>query len=104
MTIRAMNWSQVEAYLKTDDRAVVPLGSTEQHAGLSLSVDSILSERVATEAAAPLGVAEFGAHEAQQIFGVGLVEHREPRVESNGGSVLAQKAVGDGVKGAPPYL
>lgn len=59
MSIGAMNWSQVEAYLKTDDRAVLPLGSTEQHANLSLSVDSILSERVATEAAAPLGVPVF---------------------------------------------
>ena len=59
MTIGAMNWSQVERYLETDDRAVVPLGSTEQHAGLSLSVDSILSERVATEAAGPLGVPVF---------------------------------------------
>ena len=59
MTIAAMNWSQVEAYLETDNRAVLPLGSTEQHAGLSLSVDSILSERVATEAAAPLGVPVF---------------------------------------------
>ena len=59
MTIRDMNWSQVEAYLKTDDRAVLPLGSTEQHGGLSLSVDSILSERVATEAARPLGVPVF---------------------------------------------
>jgi creatinine amidohydrolase len=37
----------------------VPLGSTEQHAALSLSVDSILSERVATEAAEPLGVPVF---------------------------------------------
>jgi creatinine amidohydrolase len=61
MTIGALNWSQVEAYLETDDRAVLPLGSTEQHAGLSLSVDSILSERVATEAAAPLGVPVFPA-------------------------------------------
>ncbi len=59
MTISAMNWSQVEAYLARDDRAVLPLGSTEQHAGLSLSVDSILAERVATEAAAPLGVPVF---------------------------------------------
>ena len=61
MTISSLNWSQVEAYLETDDRAVLPLGSTEQHAGLSLSVDSILSERVATEAAAPLGVPVFPA-------------------------------------------
>ncbi len=54
-----MNWGQVEAYLKNDDRAVLPLGSTEQHAGLSLSVDSILSEQVALEAAAPLGIPVF---------------------------------------------
>ena len=54
-----MNWGQVEAYLRHDDRCVVPLGSTEQHAQLSLSVDSILSERVATEAAEPLGVPVF---------------------------------------------
>jgi creatinine amidohydrolase len=53
------NWQQVEAYLRKDDRAVLPLGSTEQHAQLSLSVDSILSERVAVEAAAPLGVPVF---------------------------------------------
>lgn len=59
MKIGEMNWSQVESYLKTDDRAVLPLGSTEQHAGLSLSVDSILSERVALEAAEPLGVPVF---------------------------------------------
>ena len=59
MRIGDMNWAQVEAYLKTDDRAVVSLGSTEQHGGLSLSVDSILSERVATEAAKPLGIPVF---------------------------------------------
>ncbi len=59
MRIAEMNWMQVEAYLQADDRCVVPLGSTEQHAQLSLSVDSILSERVATEAAQPLGVPVF---------------------------------------------
>jgi creatinine amidohydrolase len=53
------NWQQIEAYLKTDDRAILPLGSTEQHAQLSLSVDSILSERVAAEAAEPLGIPVF---------------------------------------------
>ena len=56
MKISEMNWMQVEEYLRHDDRAVVPLGSTEQHAYLSLSVDSILSERVAVEAADPLDV------------------------------------------------
>jgi creatinine amidohydrolase len=47
---------QVEEYLRGDDRIVLPLGSTEQHAYLSLAVDTILSERVAVEAAEPLGV------------------------------------------------
>ena len=59
MRISEMNWQAVEAYLQHDDRCVVPLGSTEQHAQLSLSVDSILSERVAVDAAAPLGVPVF---------------------------------------------
>ena len=59
MKIAEMNWMQVEEYLKHDDRAVVPLGSTEQHAYLSLSTDSILAERVAVEAAEPIGVAVF---------------------------------------------
>jgi len=53
------NWQQIEAYLRKDDRGILPLGSTEQHAQLSLSVDSILSERVAAEAAEPLGVPVF---------------------------------------------
>ena len=59
MKIADMNWMQVEEYLQHDDRAVLPLGSTEQHAYLSLSVDSILSERVSLEAAEPLGVPVF---------------------------------------------
>ncbi len=49
----------LEEYLKHDDCGVLPLGSTEQHAYLSLSVDSILAERVAVEAAEPLGVPVF---------------------------------------------
>jgi len=57
--IGEMNWRDVEAFLAKDDRAVLPTGSTEQHAQLSLSVDSILSERVAVEAAAPTGVPVF---------------------------------------------
>jgi creatinine amidohydrolase len=59
MRITEMNWMQVEAYLKRDDRCVVPIGSTEQHAYLSLGVDLILADRVASEAAAPLGVPVF---------------------------------------------
>jgi creatinine amidohydrolase len=47
---------QLEDYLERDDRIVLPLGSTEQHAYLSLGTDAILAERVAVEAAEPLGV------------------------------------------------
>jgi len=61
MRIAEMNWKQVERYLATDDRCVLPIGSTEQHAQLSLCVDAILSERVAAEAAEPLGVPVFPA-------------------------------------------
>jgi creatinine amidohydrolase len=59
MRISEMNWMMVEEYLKHDDRAVLPLGCTEQHAYLSLSVDSILAERLAIEATEPLGVPVF---------------------------------------------
>ena len=52
---------QLEDYLKRDDRIVLPLGSTEQHAFLSLGTDTILSERIAVEAAEPLGVAVLPA-------------------------------------------
>ena len=54
-----MNWIQVEEYLRHDDRAVLPLGSTEQHGYLRLTVDCILPERVAVDAALPLGVPVF---------------------------------------------
>lgn len=50
------NWMQIEKYLETDDRIVLPVGSTEQHGYLSLGTDAILAERVAVEAAEPLGV------------------------------------------------
>ncbi len=56
MKIADMNWSDVEVAAARDPRAVLPIGSTEQHAGLSLCVDAILAERVAVEAAEPLGV------------------------------------------------
>lgn len=59
MQIRNMHWKQVEEHARRDDRAVLPIGSTEQHAWLSLCVDQILAEKVATEAAEPLGVPVF---------------------------------------------
>ncbi len=54
-----MNWMQVAEYLQNDDRAVLPLGSTEQHSYLRLTVDCILPERVAVDAAETLGVPVF---------------------------------------------
>ena len=56
MKIQDCNWMQLEEYLREDDRIVLPLGSVEQHAYLSLAVDQILAERVSVEAAQPLGV------------------------------------------------
>lgn len=49
----------VEERLRSDDRCVLPLGCTEQHAFLSLSTDSILAEKISVDAAAPLGVPVF---------------------------------------------
>ncbi len=59
MRIADMNWQQVEQYLGKDDRCVLPLGCTEQHAFLSLATDSILAERMSIEAAEPIGVPVF---------------------------------------------
>lgn len=61
MRISDSNWFEIEKFLEADDRCVLPLGSTEQHAYLSLSVDTILSEKVASDAAAPLGIPVFPA-------------------------------------------
>ncbi len=59
MRIADMNWQQIEAYLQKDDRCVLPIGSTEQHAYLSLCTDNILAEKVALDAAEPLGIPVF---------------------------------------------
>ncbi|MBY4891202.1 creatininase family protein [Rhodobacteraceae bacterium N5(2021)] len=59
MKVSNMNWRDVEAAVARDPRCILPIGSTEQHAQLSLCVDSILAERVAAEAADPLGVPVF---------------------------------------------
>ena len=61
MQVAAMNWMQVEAALKKDDRCVLPVGSVEQHGYLSLATDAVLAERVALAAAEPLGVPVFPA-------------------------------------------
>src|SRR5208283_3936457 len=61
MRIAEMDWRMVEDWTRADDRVALPLGSTEQHAGLSLLTDAILAERIAVEAAEPLGVPVFPA-------------------------------------------
>jgi creatinine amidohydrolase len=54
--ISELNWMQLEAYLERDDRIVLPLGTTEQHAYLSLGTDTIVAERLAAEAGAAADV------------------------------------------------
>lgn len=54
-----MDWRMVEDWVRQDDRCILPLGSTEQHAGLSLATDAILAERVSVEAAEPGNVPVF---------------------------------------------
>jgi creatinine amidohydrolase len=56
MKLASMNWMQVEAYLRSDDRIVLPLGTTQQHAYLSLATDAFLAVRLSDDAAQPLGV------------------------------------------------
>ena len=56
MRLADMNWMQVQEHVKHDQRAVLPLGSTEQHGYLSLCVDMILAERVAIDAAKTINV------------------------------------------------
>lgn len=59
MRVAEMNWMQVEEQARRDDRCILPLGCVEQHAYLSLATDAILAEKVANEAAEPLGLPVF---------------------------------------------
>lgn len=59
MQIQDMNWGLVEERVKNDDRCVLPIGSVEQHAYLSLATDVILAERISVQAAEPTGVPVF---------------------------------------------
>lgn len=59
MKIAEMTWSDVEAAAARDPRCIVPIGSTEQHAQLSLCVDCILAEKVSLDAAEPLRIPVF---------------------------------------------
>ncbi|MEM6889880.1 MAG: creatininase family protein [Pseudomonadota bacterium] len=59
MKVASMNWQDMEAAAARDPRCVLPIGSTEQHAQLSVCVDMILAEKVAADAADPLGIPVF---------------------------------------------
>lgn len=61
MRIADMDWRMVEDWVRHDDRAILPIGSIEQHATLSLAVDAILAEKVAVDAAEPSGVPVYPA-------------------------------------------
>lgn len=61
MKIADMNWKQVEECVVENDRCILPIGSVEQHAYLSLSTDMILAEKVSVDAAEPLGIPVFPA-------------------------------------------
>ena len=59
MKVANMNWRDIEAAAARDPRCILPIGSTEQHAQLSLCVDMILAEKVSVDAAEPLNIPVF---------------------------------------------
>lgn len=61
MLIAQSTWMQVAEKLKSENRVVLPLGSTEQHAGISLATDTLLAEKISNDAATPLGIPVFPA-------------------------------------------
>ena len=54
MRLEDLNWMDVEAYLKTDDRLILVTGATEQHGYLSLLTDIKI----------PLALAEAGGRQS----------------------------------------
>jgi creatinine amidohydrolase len=56
MQIQDMNWFQIETQIHQDDRVILSLGSTEQHAYLSVCTDHILASRLAKEVGEQLGL------------------------------------------------
>lgn len=49
MRVQDLNWLDVEKYLKSEDRVILPLGSTEQHAYLSVCTDYLLANKLAED-------------------------------------------------------
>jgi creatinine amidohydrolase len=56
MRLEDLNWMDVEAYLKRDDRIILILGSTEQHGYLSLATDTRIAQALADAASKKTGV------------------------------------------------
>lgn len=56
MRLEALNWMDVQEYLKQDDRLMMILGSTEQHGYLSLTADVKIPQALADAAARRCGV------------------------------------------------
>jgi len=57
MQLQKATWAQVETYLKTDNRVIIPIGSTEQHGPTGLlGTDALLAEGVARGAGVAAGV------------------------------------------------
>ena len=56
MRLEDLNWMDVEAYLKQDDRIMLILGSCEQHATLSLLTDIRIPQALADSASQRTGV------------------------------------------------
>ena len=59
MNVADMNCLDIEAVVKQDQCCIMPIGSTEQHAQLSLCVDMILAEKMALDVAEPLNIPVF---------------------------------------------
>lgn len=56
MRLGELNWMEIEAYLKKDDRLIVVLGSTEQHGYLSVNTDVKVPLSLADAASQQTGV------------------------------------------------
>lgn len=56
MRLEELNWMDVEAYLKQDDRIILVLGATEQHGYLSLLTDTKIPQALADAASEGSGV------------------------------------------------
>lgn len=56
MHFKDLNWMQIDNYLKQDDRAMLVLGSCEQHGYLSLMTDANMPMALAEKAAEQSGV------------------------------------------------